>query len=104
MDSAVKVLQLRQAVKEDQDDLSIQTIFSEQEQAYLEKILPQLEGQTQKLQNPYPIDQLAWAAWIIARLGGWKGYKTSRPAGLKTFKRGLDKFNAMAWAWNIDTG
>src|SRR4051812_8249485 len=33
------------------------------------------------LANPHPTDSLAWAAWIIARLGGWNGYASSRPPG-----------------------
>jgi len=37
---------------------------------------------------------LAWAAWIIARLGGWKGYSTSEsPPGSLTMRRGLDAFD-----------
>ena len=34
-----------------------------------------------KLQsNPHPPRSLAWAAWIIARLGGWDGYPLPSPA------------------------
>ena len=103
MDSSVKILQLRQ-VREGNVNLPVATVFNEKEQKGLEKILPQLEGKTEKLKNPHPREQLSWAAWIIARLGGWKGYATSRPPGMKTFKRGLDKFNVMIWAWEIDSG
>lgn len=31
---------------------------------------PSVEGKTQLQQNPYPLSSLAWATWIIARLGG----------------------------------
>jgi hypothetical protein len=102
MDNAAKILQLRQA-REGQTNLSADAVFDETEQQYLERILPTLEGNTEKLKNPYPVQSLSRAAWVIARLGGWKGYSTSRLPGMKTFKRGLDKFNIMVWAWEIDS-
>jgi Transposase DDE domain len=37
----------------------------------------QLEGRTARQKNPHLPETLAWAAWIIARLGGWKGYSKS---------------------------
>jgi hypothetical protein len=36
------------------------------------KINPKLEGKTALLKNPHPPHSLAFAAWVIARLGGWK--------------------------------
>lgn len=102
MESATKILQLRQA-RDGQNEVSIKAVFSESEEKYLEKILPSLEGKTSQLKNPHEKGTLSRAAWIIARLGGWKGYASSRPPGMKTFKRGLDRFNSMAWAWQIDS-
>ena len=32
-------------------------------------------------ENPHPPERLAWAGWIIARLGGWDGYPKSKPPG-----------------------
>jgi hypothetical protein len=103
MDNATKILQLRQA-RDGTSEVALESVFTQKEQEGLKKILSQLEGQTEALKNPYDPDQLSWAAWTIARLGGWKGYTSSRPPGMKTFKRGLDKFNAMLWAWDIDSG
>lgn len=102
MESAMKIMQLKQA-RDGQTDIPVSSVFSSKEEEYLERILPTLEGQTEKQKNPHTRETLARAAWIIARLGGWKGYTSSRLPGSKTFKRGLDKFNMMASAWNIDS-
>ena len=48
------------------------TLFSPQQRACPEAILPQLEGQTTKLKNPYPADSLRWAYSMMARLGDGK--------------------------------
>lgn len=103
MENAVKIMQLKQA-RDGKTDIKVSSVFTAQEQEYLERVLPTVEGKTEKLKNPHPKQSLARAAWIIARLGGWKGYASSRLPGTKTFKNGLDKFNAMAWAWSISSG
>ena len=56
---------------------------------------------TAKQQNPHPKQSLAWAAWIIARLGGWDGYSSSKPPGPITFKHGLDYFHGIAKGWTL---
>jgi hypothetical protein len=41
-----------------------------------------------------PSGTLAWAAWIIARLGGWKSSsKSESPPGPLTMRRGLAQFD-----------
>src|SRR5947208_14738397 len=55
-----------------------------------------LEAQSKRLRNPHPPDSLAWAAWIISRLGGWDGYPSSKPPGPITIKHGLEYFYAVA--------
>jgi len=52
----------------------------------------QQKGKKSKLSNPYKHQSLIWAKWIIARLGGWKGYKSQRNPGPITLKRGMDNF------------
>ncbi|HEX2184661.1 MAG TPA: hypothetical protein VHN78_04045, partial [Chloroflexota bacterium] len=58
-------------------------------------------GPTVKQRNPHAPGSLAWAAWIIARLGGWKGYARERPPGPITFLHGLHRFYAMAEGFHL---
>lgn len=89
--SAVQVMQLVQA-RDGQNDLLIRHVFTRKEQEMLNKINPSLEGRTIKLKNPHPPDSLAFACWIIARLGGWSGYRSQRPPGPITMANGLKRF------------
>ncbi len=41
----------------------------------------------------HPPQSLAWAAWIIARLGGWNCYY--KLPGPITFRRGMEQFYAI---------
>ena len=63
--------------------------------------MPQLEGKTLKQKNPRSEGSLAWTSWIIARLGGWSGYKAYGAAGPKTMAHGWQKFKAMAQGWGL---
>jgi Transposase DDE domain len=60
-----------------------------------------LEAQSKRLRNPHPPDSLAWATWIIGRLGGWDGYPSSKPPGPITIKNGLEYFHAVAAGWSL---
>lgn len=89
--AAVQVLQLVQA-RDGQTKQESSTVFSDKELECLELLNQKLEGKTEKTKNPHPISSLAFVAWIIARLGGWKGYKKSRPPGPITMLRGIVRF------------
>ena len=93
--TALKILQLRQ----DRDGLcsmGAYLVFSEQEIEFAERVShTRYEGKTQLQKNPHPVGTLARMSWIIARMGGWKGYRSSGNPGPITLKRGLDKFNLM---------
>jgi hypothetical protein len=98
--AAVTTLQLLQA-RDGRSHEPASLAFSDQEIALLDKLNTRAEGATALQKNPRPKASLAWAAWIIAKLGGWDGYPSSKPPGPITFKHGLDRFHAMAQAWSI---
>jgi hypothetical protein len=72
------------------DQMPASNLFSEPQIETLAVLAPTLEGKTDRQQNHYPMRSLAWAAWIIARLGGWNCYYKS--PGPITFHRGLEQF------------
>jgi hypothetical protein len=62
----------------------------------------QYEGRTARQKNPHAPGTLAWATWIIARLGGWKGYsKSEGPPGALTMRRGLAAFDRIWHGYTI---
>jgi hypothetical protein len=67
----------------------------------LDALHTQYAGRTPRQQNPHPRRSLAWAAWRIARLGGWDGYPSSRPPGPITLKIGIDKLRLLAQGWGL---
>ena len=73
--------------------------FTEQQLECLEKQCTVLEGKTEKQKNPHPPNTLARATWVIARLGGWKGYKSERRPGITTLWIGLRRFYDINEGW-----
>lgn len=94
--AAASVMQLVQGRGEAGSTLSASRVFSPVEIIVLEVLVRKFEGKTAKQKNPHPRHSLAWAAWCIARLGGWNGYASERPPGPITFARGLRRFHAIA--------
>ena len=75
--------------------------FQAEDIEVLEAIAPTVDGRTERLRNPFPRRSLAWAAWIIARLGGWHGARNRRPPGPITMHRGLQCFWTMARGFRL---
>lgn len=73
--------------------------FCVEEIECLEHQIGQLEGKTEKLKNPHKTNDLKRYIWVIARLGGWKGYISQRKPGITTFWKGLQKFSAIMQGW-----
>lgn len=73
-------------------DQSIREVFFETEHQCLILLNEKIQNQTSAPTNPYNDNSLAFASWIIARLGGWKGRAKERPPGPITMCKGLIKF------------
>lgn len=76
-------------------------VFFQTEQDCLILLNEKLEGKTEKTQNPFHYDDLAFGSWVIARLGGWKGYQSKKPPGPITITRGLIKFYQILEGFNL---
>jgi hypothetical protein len=98
--AAVITIQLLQA-RDGHGQQPIQLVFNANEVAALAALNQELEADSKRLKNPHPPHTLAWATWIIGRLGGWDGYQSSRPPGPITIKHGLEYFHAVAAGWSL---
>jgi hypothetical protein len=93
--AACTIMQLVQA-RDGKSGQDAQIAFTPNEIDTLRALVPTLEGKTALQKNPHPQLSLAWAAWVIAKLGGWDGYPKSTPPGPITFRHGLEYFRAIA--------
>ena len=75
--------------------------FDAEQIEVLGALQPTLQGRTRKQQNPHSSGSLAWAGWIIARLGGWTGYETDRSTGPITMRDGLQRFYAIVHGYRL---
>jgi DDE family transposase len=96
--AAVTVMQLVKA-RDGTTDQKLTDAFEPDDQPILEAVSTRLEGATAPQRNPHPKGSLAFAAWVIARLGGWTGYY-GKP-GPKVMRRGLDDFQRIKYGTNL---
>jgi hypothetical protein len=75
--------------------------FEPDDQPIIEAVCAKLEGKTERQKNPHPKGSLAFAAWVIARLGGWTGYY-GKP-GPKVMSIGLQNFSAIKYGASLRT-
>lgn len=99
--AALQTMQLTLARQDIKQQRPVSDVFAEEEITVLEALLPKFEGKTEKQKNPYQKGKLSWAAWIIARLGGWKGYASERPPGPITLLRGQQEFFLLCLGWRL---
>jgi hypothetical protein len=92
--AAVTVMQLVKA-RDGATDQRLMDAFEPDDQPLFEALSAKLEGGTQRQKNPHAKGSLAFAAWVIARLGGWTGYY-GKP-GPKVMRRGLDDFRRIKY-------
>jgi hypothetical protein len=98
--AATTILQLVQA-RNGQSREPASNAFTEPEIAVLDRLQTTIEGKTALQKNPHDRHSLAWTTWIIARLGGWDGYPSSKPPGPITLRHGWEYFNAIAKGWAL---
>lgn len=97
---ATKTLQMVKA-RDGDTNQPASDAFDDDEITVLQKMQGKFEGRTEKLKNPYVARSLAWATWIIARLGGWTGYAREARAGPITMLHGLERFGSMMLGWKL---
>jgi len=100
MMATLRILQMMLAYNDDHEQ-PIDEVFDKEEQKCLLIINEQLQGATDKLKNSVKNGTLKWATWIIARLGGWKGYLSQRKPGPIVLQKGLTKFYHMYEGWSM---
>jgi hypothetical protein len=98
--AAVVVMQLTHA-RDGNSALNASFVFRSEELEVLNVLNSDYNKPTLSRRNPHPHRSLPWAAWIVARLGGWNGYQSDRPPGPITFKNGLDILRTMAAGWAL---
>lgn len=91
LSTAVRQMQVVQSRHVD-DDYQADGIFSQEEQEVAEQLIPHYEGKTAAQKNRYRPGTLKRYAWLIGRLGGWKGYASEAPPGPRTVQRGCKLF------------
>jgi hypothetical protein len=96
--AAVTVMQLVRA----RDGITAEKLmdaFDPADQPVFEALSSQLEGNTARQKNPHPKGSLAFAAWVIGRLGGWTGYY-GKPGPL-VMRRGLEDFHRIKYGTTL---
>lgn len=101
LSALLRVFQMNLAYSEPEGGQPIEEVFSEEEIDCLNLLNEKLQGSTSKQKNNNDVAKLKWATWIIARLGGWKGYYSQGPPGIILLKRGLDKFSNIFFGWKL---
>jgi hypothetical protein len=96
--AAIIVMQLVKA-RDGTTDQQLSDAFEPDDQPILEALSARLEGATELQKNPHPKGSLAFAAWVIARLGGWTSYY-GKP-GPKVMRRGLDDFRRIKYGTTL---
>jgi Transposase DDE domain len=95
--AAAIIMQLVQA-RDGRDRQPAGLAFTNDEIGAIAMLNARLQGKTERQKNPHPDNTLAWAAWVIAKLGGWHEYE-AKPPGPITFYNGLTYFRAFAAGW-----
>lgn len=101
LEVVIELFLMRLSYKEPEISLDAESCFTGEEQEFMEQQIPQMQGKTIKQQNPYKKGDLKRYVWVIARLGGWKGYESKRHPGITTLWIGIKLFKAAFYGWMI---
>ncbi len=93
MAALLKILQMNIAYSQPEGGQSIEEVFDAEQIEVLHLMNKKLQGRTDKLKNHNDPKTTKWAAWVIGRIGGWKGYDSQGPPGVIALLRGLDRLN-----------
>jgi hypothetical protein len=96
--AAVTIMQLVRA-RDGTTEEKLTEAFEPDDLPVLEALSVQLEGATARQKNPHPKGTLAFAAWVIARLGGWTAYY-GKP-GPKVMRLGLEAFRRIKYGTTL---
>lgn len=101
LEASWKIVLMKQE-RRGEKQLAASCCFNKEQIQVLKALQPTLEGKTYQQQNPFSKESLAWAAWLIARLGGWKPAPLDkRPFGVISLCRGMQTFNKQFQGWLI---
>ena len=93
MTALLKIVQMNLAYSEPEGGQLIEEVFDAEQIQVLQLMNDKLQGRTTKLQTHNDPKRVKWAAWVIGRIGGWKGYNSQGPPGVIILKRGLDRLS-----------
>lgn len=96
--ATVTIMQLVRA-RDGTTEEKLAEAFELDDQPVIEALSAQLEGATARQKNPHPKGTLAFAAWVIARLGGWTAYY-GKP-GPKVMRIGLEAFRRIKYGTTL---
>lgn len=102
MTALLKVLQMNIAYAQPEEGQLIEEVFDQQQIRVLKLMNIKLQGEGIKLKNQHNPKKLKWAAWVIGRLGGWKGYDSQGPPGVIALKMGLDRLGYIIEGINLE--
>ena len=101
MTALLKILQMNIAYSQPEGGQPIEEVFDAEQIEVLHLMNKKLQGKTIRLQNHHDPKRIKWAAWVIGRLGGWKGYDSQGPPGVIVLKRGLDRLGYIIEGTNL---
>jgi hypothetical protein len=99
--AVLKILQMHIAYNQPEGGQPIEEVFDGEQIEALHLLNARLQGKTLKQQNRNDPAKTKWATWIVARLGGWKGYDSQGPPGVIVLKRGLNRLTYVIEGINL---